>query len=443
MKKVLLVMQSPLSKKNFISVMPPLGILYISSFLESRGITAEVIDCNISDIEDSVVRDYDVVGFSVNCGNITNTLAMAKRVKSVYGKEVIVGGPQVTSDPDFFLRQEYIDGAVIGEGEHTLYEYIKEGTAVKGLYLKGSDGKVAFGGDRPFIKELGSLPFPALRKVNLRRYSTPMKRKMPISAVVTSRGCPFGCIFCFHALGYPFRSRNAEDVVNEIEWQVKDLGVGEICILDDNLTLDIARAKEIFSGIIERKINVSFQLYNGIRVDRVDEELMKLMKKAGVWYMNISPESGDPDTVKRIDKGFDRELAKKVVDASKRLGLFTYASFMIGFPWETEEHIRRTIDFAVELDTDVAQFARVIAFPNTKLYDMCQLDYKIEGDIGLFYNDPKFSISLLSESEINGLIKSAYRKFYFSPKRALRLLRKLRWADLFSMFRYSLTTESI
>ncbi len=436
-------MHSPVNKGKFINSMPPLGVLYMASFLESKGIRADVIDYNVSNTDYSVANNYDLLCFSVNCGNITNTLKMAEHVKKHYNKKILVGGPQVTSDPDFFLNKEYIDGAMIGEGEITFYEYIKKGELVSGMYLKDKNGKAVFGGTRPLIKDLDTLPFPALEKIDIKKYNIPIKKKRFTSSILTSRGCPFSCIFCFHPFGRSFRARSAKNVVDEIEWQVKKFGVKEICIQDDNVTLDINRAKDIFKGIIEKNLPVTFQLYGGVRVDRVDEELLELMKKANVWLMNVSPESGDPESINLMKKGFSKEAVREIVKKSKDLGFFIYSNFMVGFPWETEEQIKRTSNFALELDVDMAQFTRVVAFPNTELYDMCNLNYKIEGDIGLFYNDPKFNISKLGDDKISELIKEAYKKFYFRPKIIVNILKKLRWVDIYRLFRYSINTKSL
>lgn len=443
MEKVLLVMQAPITKRNFINAMPPLGILYISSFLESKDIATDVIDYNISEADYSITDNYDLVGFSVNCGNIINTLNMAKYVKENYKKEIIVGGPQVTSDPEFFLAKECIDGAVVGEGEHTLYEYMKYRKLVQGLYLKNGNKKIVFGGERPPIKDLDSLPFPAFDKVDIKKYNIPIKKRKPTSTIITSRGCPFSCIFCFHSLGYLFRSRSSKNVIDEIQWQTKNLGVKEICIQDDNISLDIGRAKKIFNDIADVNADVLFQLYNGIRADMVDEELLRSMKRAKLWLMNVSPETGDAESAQLMKKEFDKETVKRIVNMSKDMGFFTYSNFMIGFPWETESHIKKTIDFAAELDTDMVQFARVIAFPKTELYEMCKLKYRIEKDIGLFYSEPEFNISKLNNSTINKLIKEAYRKFYFKPQKLLRILLNLRWGDIYSLAKYSLVTKSV
>ena len=439
--KTLFIVESPVKKENYVNTMPPLGVLYMSSYLTSKGIENDVVDCNVDKL-DKDINEYDLIAMSVNCGNITNTIRTARRIKKEFDKEIIIGGAQATSNPKFFLKQQFIDGVVKGEGEITLYEYIKNRDVVDGLYLK-KDGKIFYRKDREWNKDLDKLPFPALDKINLKKYNVPIKKKKPASTIVTSRGCPYQCIFCFHPNGYTWRARSAENVVKEIEWQINEFGIKEICIQDDNISLDLNRAKKIFDLVKEKEIDILFQLYNGIRVDKIDEELLMKMKKSGMWLMNISPELGYDEGLRKIKKNFTLETVKRSMKMSKDFGFFTYSNYMIGFPWEGKEEIEKTINFAVELDADMNQFARVLAFPNTELYEMVGLEGDMEEDSGLFFSDEKYNISKLSTEELNDYIKKAYRKCYFKPRKMWKILRNLRIEDIYALARYSLLTGSV
>jgi len=439
--KTLFIVESPVKKENYVNTMPPLGVLYMSSYLTSKGIDNDVVDCNVDSLNKDI-NDYDLVALSVNCGNITNTIRTARKIKKEFGKTIIVGGAQATSNPRFFLKQDFIDGVVKGEGEITLHEYIKEGKVVDGLYLK-KDGKIFYKKDREWNKDLDSLPFPALDKVDLKKYNVPIKKKKPASTIVTSRGCPYQCIFCFHPNGYVWRPRSAENVVKEIEWQIEKFVIKEMCIQDDNLSLDLVRAKKIFDLVKEKGIDINFQLYNGIRVDKLDEELMKKMKDNGMWLMNISPEVGYEEGLRKIKKNFSLDSVRKAMKMSKDFGFFTYSNYMIGFPWEGREEIEKTINFAVELDADMNQFARVLPFPNTELFEMVGLKDDMEEDSGLFFSDDKYNISKLSSLEMNEYIKKAYRKCYFKPRKMWKILRNLRFEDIYALGKYSLLTGSV
>lgn len=449
MKKVLLATESPEKKELYINTLPPLGILGIASYLESKGIQTDVIDNNIQKVDYFDVEKYDTVGFSVHCANVSKTLKSIENIKKNFpDKKIIVGGPHILIDPENYIKNENIDAVIVGEGELAVYDYIKNKGNSKhtGLYLKNSDGEIKFNGMGKWITDLDSLPFPALDKVDIKKYDVPLKQKKPISNIMSSRGCPFSCIFCFHSLGKVWRARSAKNFVDEVEWQVNNFGVKEICIFDDNFTLDIKRVNDICDGIIERGINVKFQFTNGVRVDRVNKELLIKLKKAGVWLMGIAPESGNLESLEKMKKQFDLKRVEDVAKWCKEIGLFTHSYFMVGFPWESREHIEQTIDFARKLDTDVTQFSRVIPFPKTELYDMIgkeNINVDYTKDVGLFYGNVKHKVQGLSEEEIQRLIKKGYRQAFLRPKKMINLLIKLHWIDLFKLAKYSFISDSM
>jgi radical SAM superfamily enzyme YgiQ (UPF0313 family) len=248
-------------------------------------------------------------------------------------------------------------------------------------------------------------------------------------------------------MGNRWRARSAGNVVDEIEWQVRDLGVKEICIYDDNFTMDVQRTEEICDDIMRRKIKVNLQLTNGIRVDRVTRNTVKKLKAAGVWIVGVAPESGNAETLRRVEKGFDLEKVKEVVRWCKEEGIHTYSFFMIGFPWEQRSHVEDTIRYAARLDTELTQFSRVTAFPGTKLYDILSKEGAVQKtamtDQGLFYGGASHAVKGISDGDLRRLIKRAYRKAYMRPDKWLRLFRMLSLKDLWNLFRYSIKTKSI
>lgn len=441
-KRVLLIYQSPIVKKFYLNFAPPLGVLSISSYLSSKGIENRVVDCFIENFGNSDIKDYDVLGFSVNISNVTNSLHCAAEIKRKFPqKQIVFGGPQCTEYPRYFIEKDFIDVAIIGEGEETFYEYLTKGESmeVKGLYFKDKKGQIVFTGDREHIDDLDTLPFPALDKIDIRRYNYIPKRALPTSSIVTSRGCPYNCTFCFHSLGYKWRARSAENVVDEIEWQVKTLKVKEICILDDNFSLDRMRVEKICDLIIKRRIKVNFQLSTGIRVDTLDKELLLKLKEAGVYLVSIAPESANIETKKRIKKNFDPNKMKELVNFCKKLRLRTFAFFIIGFPWEDGKEIDKTIKFAIELDTDFVKFTRFVLSPSIPIWHeiygpkmINNIDFGIEQSF--FYGGSVF---------VQKIMRSAYRKFYLRPQKILRLLKITRLDDLLSLAKYAFDTRNI
>jgi len=447
---VLLTMQAPRRKSLYINTLPPLGLLSITSSLKSQGIPVRVRDCYIDTIAESDVHRADIVGLSVNIANVEESLEAAAHIKKTWPeKKVIFGGPLCMSVPEEVIRQEGVDAVAVCEGEELMCELAlgRPWHEVRGLYLKDAEGKPFFTGQREWIKNLDRLPFPALDMVDLRRYYSPVKKALPISSIITSRGCPYNCLFCMKSTGSTWRARSPENVVNEIVWQVRELGVHEICIYDENFIMDAARAEDICDRIMSRKIRVRIQLTNGIRVDHLTRSLISTLKAAGVWIVGVAPETGNRETLKRIGKRFDLDKVTEAVRWCREEGLATWSFFMIGFPWETVSQIENTIRYAAALDTELTHFARVIAFPGTRLYEMISVN-KTAGanalcDHGLFYGGVSHEIAGVTERELQRLIIKAHRAVYLKPGKWLRLLRMLSPGDLWRLFLYSFVTGNV
>lgn len=444
MKRVLIIFQTPKKVELYVNTLPPLGMLGIASFLDSKGIPTDVVDCYVQKLNKDYSK-YDVICFGINISNLINTLDTINSIKKSYpNKKIVVGGPQTLNKGQFYIKQKGIDAVIIGEGEFTLYEYltVKDKTKVPGLLLMDANGKPFYTGDRKLNYNLDSFPFPALDKVPLHKYNMPVKQAHPISSMVTSRGCPSKCTFCFHSPIW--RQSSAEHIINEIEWQVNELGVKEICINDDNFTLNRQRAWDVCEGVIKRNIDVHIQLKNGIRVDKVDRELLEKLKEAGVWMLAVAPETGSNETLRKINKGFTLERVQQVVGWCKELDLTTYGLFMIGFPWETRQHIEKTISFAQKLDTDFCQFTRVYPMEGTPLYEEMNLRPTNEfGEDGFQHGTTKYNGMKLSEEEIAGLIKKAFRSVYFKPSRAIRVLKNLSLLDIYYLAKYAMISSSM
>lgn len=443
--KVLLILETAVNQSMYINQLPPLGILGITSYLISKGIETKAIDCNIKEYDYHNAGNYDIVGFSLFCSNVTRTLNAAKKVKKMFPHvKIVLGGPHTLTSPKEFAKKSFIDAVIVGEGENVLYEYLtsKNPNKVRGIYYKEKK-KIVFTGDRAFRENLDALPFPALEQVDLSKYIFPISQVRPISHLMTSRGCPYNCIYCFHSLGRKWRTRSAKNIVDEIEWQVNKLGVKEISISDDNFTLDKKRAEEVCRLIIKRGIKVKIQLMNGIRADKVDKNLLEKMKRAGVWLIAVAPETGSEETLKKIKKGMTLSHPKNVVKWCKELGIATYAFFMVGFPWESEEDVRQTIKFAEELNADFNQFSRVLPFEGTELAKMIGAACVTDKDSGLFYGQKKYKQQKLTNEQTKKLIQEAYRRCYLKPEKIWKIFRLLPIKSLYLLARYAVITGSM
>ena len=366
----------------------PLGLAYIASYLQKYGIEVKIIDTlaegwrvrhsgesgiirvglPLSKITD-IVSGFspDAVGISCMFTSQSNNLhevanAVKKKLPDI---PVIAGGAHASAAPDAVLRDSNIDFAVQGEGEYTMLDLIRcfEGqidiAGVKGIHYRVED-KVVFTGQRPPIMDLDSLPLPAYDLLPMDEYFNSGKAGMsPRSvtskkwmSVITSRGCPFMCNFCSVNLvsGRKWRARSPDNVLNELEYLVKKYDVKHIFFEDDNLTFDTTRAEEIFKGIIDRGIDITWETPNGIRADRLTENLVDSMKKSGCSGLTIAVESGDQDFLyNTVKKNMDLKKLESAVNLIKNKGIDLSAFFILGIPGETEKTVTKTINFSRKL----------------------------------------------------------------------------------------------
>jgi radical SAM superfamily enzyme YgiQ (UPF0313 family) len=322
---------------------------------------------------------------------------------------------------------------VHGEGEETITELVekyksKDLSDVKGIAYK-KNKRVVVNPPRPLIKNLDSIPFPAHHLLKMDRYSHPLMRGRKIMSVLTSRGCPYNCTFCTkNIFGSTFRARSAENVLEEIELLVKNYGVNEINIIDDNFNVDRKRTMEICKGIIDRGLKIKWSTPNGIRADTVDRELIQIMKRSGCYSLSFGIESGSPRIVQSINKNIKLGVIREVFKICRDEGIETVAFFIIGLPGETAEDIQMTIDFAKEIQPDVADFHMLIPLPGTPIYDyLKQNNLLLETDWSKysFHIEPVFRTNELSKQEIAEWYHRAYKEFYTDPKYIINRISKM------------------
>jgi radical SAM superfamily enzyme YgiQ (UPF0313 family) len=277
------------------TIYPPLGLLYLAAVLEKNGFSASVLDANVLKLSNYEVLKRikkikpEIVGISANVVLARAAKELAVMVKKRFPKAFIVmGGPIVSALPEDFLA--VCDTVVLHEGEETFLELVKRYNCqgekgvfslfdpIPGIAFK-SKGKIFFTKPRNFINNLDDIPFPAyhLLEPNIDFYSFKSRaRKIPVAPILTSRGCPFNCIYCNKSIfGHIFRVRTPENVFAEVEYLITKYGIRQIDILDDNFTLDQARAEKILDLIIKAKFDLALNCQNGIRADKLTSKLIK------------------------------------------------------------------------------------------------------------------------------------------------------------------------
>ncbi|MDP3766167.1 MAG: radical SAM protein [Nanoarchaeota archaeon] len=434
------------SMKNLGAVLPPLGIAYIAAMLEREGHKVKIIDgpawatvfeYSFDDLEKDIKEfNPDVAGVSASNSQIEHAKKAISLAKSINNDcVVILGGTLISADPKALLSFEDVDFGVYGEADLTFPEIIKaietkEPVEGKEGVIWRENGEVKFLKPKSIIN-LDQVPMPArhLLKMEIYRPSPANYRKLPATTIMTSRGCPYQCIFCSRPTeGTAFRAHSAERVVEEIEHLVNEYGIRDIQIFDDTFSLIPSRVEKICKLMIEKKIDVWWNCMT--RVDKINPELLALMKKAGCYEIGFGIESGSDRILQFIKKATTTDLVRKGVKMTKDAGIDVRGFFMIGFPTETRDEIMQTIEFAKELDVDVAQFMVSTPFPGTEMWEIAKANGTISDDWSsfTFYAPDKvpFSSDLLSEKEIIALYRRAYTSFYLRPKFMLKQLIKIR-----------------
>lgn len=298
--------------------------------------------------------------------------------------KIILGGIYVTLMPEKAMQNLDIDFGVMGEGEYRLPKLLER--LQNGESLEDFDGltyrenkKLIIQPVREYIQDLDALPLPCYDYINFKDYahakvkknSTMLPRRFPYAQMITTRGCPFNCIFCTSKLvnGPKIRKRSAESVLKEIDWLVKKYKVKEIIFVDDNFFIDRERVIKIMKGLIERSYDLEWKCTDG-QIIAYDDEVLELMRKSGCYELNTSVETGSEEQLKLMNKVPGTVAkAKHVMEKAKELGMYIFSSFIFGFPGETWDQIRQIGTFAEELDIDYCVFNIATPLPRTKLYE--------------------------------------------------------------------------
>ncbi len=318
----------------------------------------------VSDTIKNVNPDY--VGIQMYTGTFKsaqNVATIAKICNSAI--KVIVGGTHPTLDPIGTIKFDAYDYVVRGEGEYTVLDILNNTdlNKIDGLTFKNKDNSIINNRDRDFNKDLDALPFPDRDSFY---YGN---GKIDVGAIITSRGCPFQCTYCASPQIWKRKTnyRSVEDVLEELEYIVKHHNVPLIRFQDDTFTLNKKRVMEIFEGILGKGLD--FKWICDTRVDKLDKQLLSLMKKSGCIRIKIGVETGSDKILKRVKKGITTEQIRNAISLIREVGIPLTIYLMIGFPGETDEDVRKTIRFAEEIKADYNSLGIIAPYYGTEMYE--------------------------------------------------------------------------
>ena len=405
---------------------PPLGLAYLASMVRDehdvRIVDSLAEDYNYGDVERIIKKyDPDVVGITSTTSMIPDAYVIAKIAKR-YNENVkiVMGGPHVTFLPErTFQECPYIDFIVRGEGELTFRELIdslerdRDPSNILGLSINLRD-KVRNNPPRPLIKDIDTIPMPSYDLLPMEKYQANGVR---FGTVMTSRGCPFNCAFCSSSLQFGKRWRGHSDsrVIEELKHLHEKYRIREIEFLDDTFTLNKHRAIRIARRIVKEGLDISWSASS--RVDTFTEEVAEAMKKSGCHTIYFGIESGSRKTLNFIGKGITPEQSISAVKKAKRHKLRALGSFVIGFPEETKEDIKKTIKLSKKVGVDFAQFTIATPYPGTRLWKYASAKKLILTFDWRKYTtlDPVMKLKNFTSQQITKLLQKAYVSFYLRP----------------------------
>jgi anaerobic magnesium-protoporphyrin IX monomethyl ester cyclase len=394
---------------------------------------------------------YDVVGISSPTPLIYEAWEAAAQAKE-RGAITILGGPHLTLMPDESMQRDVVDLVVRGEAEETLVDILQAieatGTrgaetaglclpaepwrAIAGLSHRNLAGETVHNPDRPLRREIEGIPWPAYHLFKIDRYTNlqPLTDGLDPNAraytLVTSRGCPYQCIYCSKPItGNTWRARSPEDVVAEWRYLVRELGATEVGITDDVWNLKLDRAKEICRLLIAEGLShVPWVTIHGMRADHTDAELFQLMKQAGCRRVGFGVESGNQAVLDSIKKRQTLDDVRKAFREAKAAGLQTMGFFIFGLPADTEQSMEDTIRFALELDPDMANFMLAAPYPGTELWEIARRDGRLFSmdwhDYAIHDEKARYELPTLPPDLVERKWHEAYRRFYLRPSRIWR-----------------------
>ena len=389
---VMATVAAVLEKKHAVSIIdaPTEGWENLEELDESKyrvGLSAEAIAQRISDFKpDMVAIEIPFSGWSKTAFEV---VSIAKKVN--VGITVVLFGLHPSSRPEACLENADVDFVVIGEPENTVSELVEalevgkhDFKGIAGLGFR-ENGKAVLNAKRAIIENLDSLPFPARHLLPMDVYARAVKQNplrgeihKPYTIVITSRGCPYNCVFCSNCIvwGKQWRPRSPKNVVDELEQIIKTFGIEQVDFSDDNMTLDRQRMVEICDLIVERGLRFEWFTPNGIRADSLDEVLLRKMKAAGCKKIRIAPESGVQHIVNDvIKKNQDLKAVEQAVVLCKKVGIKVGCFFVIGLIGETKADIEKTIEFAYKLRTlgaDTFIFSIAMPLYGTAFYEQAK-----------------------------------------------------------------------
>jgi anaerobic magnesium-protoporphyrin IX monomethyl ester cyclase len=473
-KKVLLLFPPAYTIKSArdINPLPPIGIGMLASILEKNNYQVGILDCLVRgwDQEEETLANKDIVRVGMTDDQIEEYIKEFKpdvvgvscmfsvqhkvypqifaAIKSANANIITVaGGAHVTVCSKEVLEDPNCDYVISGESEESLVDFLevlqgrKTFESVDGLGWVKENTDYVINPKLKWIEDLDSLPFPAYHLIGLEQYfglesSHGIRHEKEYAPIVTSRGCPAKCTFCSanKMFGYKFRTRSAQNVLDELWFLKKTYGIKEIMFEDDNVTASRKHCTELFQMMIDQKIDLRWDTPNGVGMWTLTDDIIDLMKEAGCVKINFPIESGDQEILKNvIKKPLDLKRTKNLFKRCQDIGL-DYGTFLVvGMPGEKIEDIWTSFKFCAEVGSYSPHVSVATPYPGTELYEQCKendyfsRDYALDGLFisSFMLKTPDWSENDLRKVLLQGKLYLKFRQVVDRPSDAWYLVKQL------------------
>ena len=444
--------------------LPPLGLAQLAAFVREQGYKVDLLDAVALDlsveqvVEQVTAIEPRAVGLTALTSSFHRAVSVASQINKLLPDILtLVGGPHASAVPQMVMSENScFDLLVLGEGELTLVEIMERYRdagyersklledhdklrEVDGIIFRNND-EIFQTAPRQLISNLDILPLPARDLLPMDRY-IPLPnqyRRLPVVHMTTSRGCPHDCSFCSASavFGRRVRRLSVDRVMEEIKDAMELYDAREISFWDDTMTQNRKWMVTFCDALAQSGLDLTWTCY--ARVDTMDPPLLDKMKKAGCFNIFYGFEAGNQELLDLVDKRIRVEDSIRVCRWTREVGIEVRGSFMLGLPGETPELARQTINFALELDPDYAQFCLTTPYPGTRLYDKAEEFGRLSTELSDYHGWKAVFVpyGYNSSEELLAMERRAMLRFYFRPRYWLRTVRKLRRReDLFRVFK--------
>ncbi|MFH7320771.1 B12-binding domain-containing radical SAM protein [Desulfurivibrio sp. D14AmB] len=430
------------------NLMPPLGLCSIAAYLERQGYRTAIIDCFAHPDSDAKILDHvqsrqpEWIGLTCTTNGFLDAIRIVRLVKAAAPQtKAVLGGVHISALQEKILAQyPEIDCTVVGEGELPL-EQLLAGAApesIRGLVYRTPEG-IRFSGLQGRGIELDTLPFPAYDKLEgyPHAYQLPIFNypRHPNASALSSRGCPYACSYCDRSVfRRSFKYNSADYVYRHMQYLKERWGIRHINFYDDQFTFHRGRVVELCNRLIAEPLGMTFNC--AIRAEHVDPELLALMKRAGCWMASLGIETGDPELLAQHRQNPDLEMLARTIREIHRAGIRVKGLLMLGLPGESEESVRRSMNYVFSLPIDDFNLAKFTPFPGSPIYQKIHELGEFEEDYAkMDCMNFVFVTKGMTRERLDQLFLEFYRRHFTRPRVLLGYVAML-WKSPHSWWRF-------